>query len=187
MKKWITIIGALLVQLCSYGQAFQFFAEDLTFRLSSGLFEVEGDYYFRNTTNRPARQTLLYPFPAEAAYGTISYISIMQGSDSILFKRTTAGVLFTVTAAARQEVAYRIGYGQHLAADSACYIITTTQRWKQPFEWATYQLHIPDSLRLLDISILPDSIGRTSTEEIYFWSRKNFWPEMDFLIRYGKR
>jgi hypothetical protein len=187
MKKGIIIIGALLVQLSCYGQALQFFAEDLTFRLSPEVFEVEGDYYFRNTTDKPTRQMLLYPFPDEAAYGTISCISIMQGSDSILFKRTAGGVLFTVTAAARQEVAYRIGYDQQLTADSACYIITTTQRWKQPFEWATYQLRMPDNLTLLNISILPDSIGHTSTEEIYYWSRRNFLPQTDFLIRYGWR
>jgi hypothetical protein len=187
MKKWMTTIGLLLLCAGLCGQALSFYAEDLTFRLSPGLFEVDGYYYFRNTTDKPARQTLLYPFPDEAAYGTICCISIMQGSDSISFKRTLRGILFAVTAAARQEVTCKIGYSQQLIADSACYIITTTQRWKQPFEWAKYQLRMPDSLKLEMTSIIPDSTGHAAGEDIYFWRRIDFMPDRDFLFRYNER
>ncbi|MDD3525743.1 MAG: hypothetical protein PHX39_02160 [Bacteroidales bacterium] len=184
MKIWILILGALLLQFSASGQALSFYAEDLTFRLSPGLFEVDGYYYFRNTTDKPVRQTLLYPFPDEAAYGTIGSISIRQGSDSISFKRTLRGILFTVTAAARQEVTCKIGYSQQLIFDSACYIITTTQRWKQPFEWATYQLRMPDSLKLEMVSIIPDSTGHAAGEDIYFWRRFDFMPDKDFMFYY---
>lgn len=187
MKKWMTTIGFLLLHVGLCGQALAFYAEDLTFRLSPGLFEVEGDYYFRNATDKPVRQTLLYPFPGEAAYGTISCISIMQGNDSISFKKTLRGILFTVTAAARQEVTYRIGYCQQLIADSACYIITTTQRWKEPFEWANYQLRIPDSLNLEMTSIIPDSTSQAADSISLFWSRLHFMPRGIFCFATAKR
>lgn len=177
----------LLLHAGLCGQALSFFAEDLTFRLSPAFFEVVGDYYFRNTTDRPIRQTLLYPFPDEKIYGSVSYVSILQGDDTVQVKRVTDGVLFTVDAAARQEVLFKIRYGQQLIADSACYIITTTQHWKQPFEWARYQLFMPDSRTLQMVSIIPDSTGNVAGEKVFYWWRKDFMPERDFLFRYTEK
>ena len=178
----------LLFSLNCFSQKISFFREDLDFKLSNEVFEVDGLYYFRNNTNQEIRQMLFYPFPDVEKYGEIKYISITIENDttSMLATQSAHGALFKVLIKSNEEVAYRIKYGQKVKGNAAKYIITTTQKWEKPFELADYSLKFPAQIVIDSISIAPDSVEKTPDFCKYYWLRYNFMPVCDFDIFFRK-
>lgn len=183
---------AILICLCwslvlqSGAQKLRFYSEDLTFRLNRDYFEVEGLYYFRNTSGGDLRQTLFYPFPDVERYGDISKISVCRDGDttSMLIRQNERGALFLVDLKKDEEAAWHIHYRQQLKSTEAKYIVMTTHKWGEPFETAHYQLEVPDELQLTHISLQPDSIISRGSHKILVWSREDFMPEVDFEFRF---
>lgn len=187
MKLRITILSVFLLCIFPvFAQQIQFFGEDLHFKYSGKLFEVEGLYYFRNLTGKEIRQVLFYPFPDTEKYGEISYITVYPENDttSMLATQSEKGSLFKLMIPPEGEVAYRIAYGQKVEDGKARYIITTTQQWAQPFEFAKYDLTFPETLVIRSVSIPPDSIDRVNSNIIYRWEREDFMPEEDFEFNF---
>jgi hypothetical protein len=173
---WIVVLAK--------SQTISFYAEDLNFSLTKTDFEVDGLYYFRNHSDTEVKQILFYPFPDIAKYGDITFIHInIEGdSTSMLASRSDKGSLFKVKIPARGEAVYRIKYGQKLKSNSAKYIITTTQAWNEAFELAKYSLTFPASIVIDSLSINPDSTVILDGQKKYFWQRKHFMPESDFIF-----
>jgi hypothetical protein len=167
-------------------QKIEFFSEDLTFRLQQETFEVDGLYFFRNTSDAVIHQNMIYPFPDVEKYGEISFISINREGDTntMLRNQTERGALFMVILQPREEAAYRIIYRQQLKSNEAKYIILTTQKWGKPFETADYKLEFPDSIQLTNISIEPDSTFQKDNQHTYLWHRENFMPTVDFEFEF---
>jgi len=189
MKFKPVIVGVLLLfTLDCFSQKISFFREDLDFRLSKEIFEVDGLYFFRNNTQQKIRQMLFYPFPDIEKYGEIEYISVSRENDttSMLATQSAHGALFKVLINPGEEVAYRIKYGQKIKSNTAKYIITTTQKWEKPFELANYSLQFPEEILLDSISIVPDSVMKNPEITRYFWHRKNFMPVCDFDFFFQK-
>jgi hypothetical protein len=186
MKKWVTSLAFLLLWHIMPAQQIAFFAEDLRFSLSDSLFEVDGLYYFRNLTGSKISRPLFYPLPAEEAYGQIAYLMIVSANDTTnsLLRQTDEGAMFRVEMNAFQEKAYHIRYGQKMKNSKAKYIVTTTQHWKQPFEWAQYRLSHPTSITLDSVSIAPDSVAKADGVIHCFWERDNFIPATDFYFEF---
>jgi len=182
MKNIYCLTFFLSLQFLVNGQNLSFFAEDLHFYLNEKSFEVDGLYYFRNNTDKEIKQMLFYPFPDIAKYGDIDFIKIhIQGdTTSMLAMQSTKGSLFKVKIPAKGEVAYQINYQQRCKTNLAKYIITTTQQWNKPFEFANYSLTFPTSIIIDSISIPPDSVLNLEGENKYLWTRKNFMPIIDF-------
>jgi hypothetical protein len=179
------ILAALFICLAwsaGFSQKMDFYSESLTFRLQHGQFELDGLYYFRNNMQSELRQVLFYPFPDIERYGEVSYISVTGHGDtaSVLINQTDKGALFAVHLMPDQQKAYHIIYRQRLKSNEARYIVLTTQKWGKPFEQADYRLIIPDSIRLTNISIEPDSAFLLEDQQIHLWHRENFMPVKDF-------
>ncbi len=166
------------------GQNISFYAEDLDFYINDTTFEVDGLYYFRNNSGDEIKQMLFYPFPDTDIYGKISFIKINIEGDatSMLATQSAKGSLFKVKIPANGEVAYRINYGQKIKSNTAKYIITTTQAWNAPFEFANYSLTIPENIGIDSVSINPDTLTIQEGAQKYFWQRKNFMPDEDFIF-----
>jgi len=182
MKNLILTSLLLISGLSSFSQKIEFFKEDLKFSLNGELFVVDGLYYFRNTTDTEVKQMLFYPFPDVEVYGEIAFIQITKANDTIsqLATQTSKGSLFKVQIPANAESSFHISYGQKLKSDKAKYIITTTQKWGNPFEQADYRLEIPSSLSITNFSIPPDTLFQKDTLMIYTWKRQDFMPVVDF-------
>jgi len=184
----ILLISCLLLIIQAFSQKISFFREDLGFRLSAEVFEVNGLYYFRNSTNQEVRQMLFYPFPDVEKFGEITYISVNNENDttSLVATQSKHGTLFKLQIPPNGEVAYRIKYGQKNKGSTAKYIITTTQKWDKPFEVANYSLEFASEIRLDSISIPPDSVAKTTESTRFYWSRQNFMPVCDFDFFFRK-
>ncbi|MCF8365294.1 MAG: hypothetical protein K9H16_05905 [Bacteroidales bacterium] len=183
---WLLLI--INFSINSFGQNISFYAEDLDFYLTDSTFEVDGLYYFRNNSTHDIKQMLFYPFPDIEKYGEITFIKIQIEGDttSMLATQSAKGSLFKVKIPANGEVAYRINYGQKLKSCEAKYIITTTQAWHEPFEFANYSLSFPETMNVDSVSISPDSTAIEAGLKKYFWQRKDFMPDRDFIFWIGK-
>jgi hypothetical protein len=184
----ILLISFLFLIIHAYSQKISFFREDLGFRLSEEVFEVDGLYYFRNNTNLEVKQMLFYPFPDVEKFGEITYISVNKVNDTtpLVATQSKHGALFKLQIQPHGEVAYRIKYGQKNKGSTAKYIITTTQKWNKPFEVANYSLEFTGEIQLDSISIPPDSVAKTNESTRFYWSRRNFMPVCDFDFFFRK-
>lgn len=184
----ILLTSFLLFAIHGFTQKISFFREDLGFRLSRDVFEVDGLYYFRNNTSQEVRQMLFYPFPDVEKFGEITYISVNMENDTtpLVATQSKHGALFKLQIPPHGEVAYRIKYGQRNKGGTAKYIITTTQKWDKPFEVANYSLEFDNEIRFDSISIPPDSIVKTNESTRFYWSRQNFMPVCDFDFFFRK-
>lgn len=186
MRMIIIVLIITILPVLIFGQRISFFREDLDFKLTKDIFEVDGLYYFRNLTDGELKQMLFYPFPDVEIYGKIAYIKINIENDtaSLLATQSSKGSMFKVMIPPNGEVACRIRYGQKLISNEAMYIITTTQRWARPFEIANYSLTFPDNIKLDSISMPPDSISQPTGETKYYWKKEDFMPDVDFIFRF---
>jgi hypothetical protein len=189
MKKSILAFLILLAPIFASGQRVSFFAEDLNFSLDKDIFKVDGLYYFRNLTDKEVKQMLFYPFPDVERYGEIAYIRVTPQNDttSMLATQSEKGAMFKLLIPPKEEVAYRISYGQKPISDEATYIITTTQYWKKPFEFAKYSFSFPNNISLDSISIPPDSVTSSDGNTRYYWEREGFMPEVDFIFHFTEK
>ena len=189
MRKIAIISIIITLPIMMFGQKISFFKEELDFKLTKDIFEVDGLYYFRNLTDRELKQMLFYPFPDVKKYGEIVYISVTPENDtaSLLATQSPKGSMFKLIIPPKGEVAYRIKYGQKLISSEAMYIITTTQRWAKPFEKAIYTFNFPENIKLDSISIPPDSIAVSAGNTFYYWMREDFMPEVDFIFHFSEK
>jgi hypothetical protein len=186
MKKTSLLIILWLCFSNLTAQKISFFAEDLQFFLNDSIFEVDGLYYFRNTTGVYHEQILFYPFPDTEEFGEIGFIKIKSAGDTSLIKvtQTNKGAMFMVQLEPAEEKIYKINYSQKLRSKKAKYIITTTQKWKSPFDFANYSLCFPATIEMESVSILPDKTEEKDGKVIYTWKKNNFMPEADFIFEF---
>lgn len=165
-------------------QDITFFSEDLYFTLTSDNFEVNGHYFFRNSSDKKIQQLMFYPFPDADKYGEISSIDIKREGDTISKIATVSekGSLYKLFIEPFGEVIYHIKYSQKLNSNQAKYILSTTQQWGKAFENANYTLKLPPFIHIDSLSIIPDSIVRSNNSTFYYWQRENYMPEDDFNV-----
>ena len=187
MKSVIVVLVIVASTLNIKSQQVDFFREDLKFRLNEQFFEVTGDYYFRNTNNKPVSLMLIYPFPAETVYGKVEAVTCVDLSDGSNQMDTVNAerMLFSITMAANQSKVYRIGYRQQLSGNKAMYILTSTHRWGQPFEVVNYELIVKD-VRVDSISYIPDRVEVFTDSTKFYWKKRHFMPDRDFEISFNK-
>ena len=189
MKISFTVFCVLFYGISGFSQKIDFFREDLTFKIDTALFVVDGLYYFRNNTGAEVKQMLFYPFPDVEEFGEIAFIKITKVGDTVsqLATQTTKGALFKVLIEAHKEIPFHISYGQKLKSKQAKYIITTTQKWGKPFEEASYRLEVPSAIVVTSFSIQPDSVFFENKFQFYNWKRRDFMPETDFDFEFKLR
>lgn len=177
----------LLLASRAVGQEVNFFKEDITFRLTTEFFYVDGTYWFSNPSNRKAEELIYYPIPVAGKNNpvdSIDFFDITQGVQPQISKRKEAGFNFILAIAAHDTALYHIAYRQKLNGDSAMYILRTTQAWNRPLEYAEYRLMIGDSIDVTGFSYDPDKVYTIEGNKIYLWKRVDFMPEKDFVIHF---
>jgi hypothetical protein len=105
----------------------------------------------------------------------------------MLSTQSTKGSMFKLFIPPKGEVVYHISYGQKLVSNEAMYIITTTKHWDKPFKFAKYSFSFPDNVQINSVSIPPDSTASSARETIYYWERKGFMPDIDFIFKFSKK
>lgn len=170
----------------SFSQSLEFFEESLLFKLSEGVFIVDGQYFFRNTGQKEIKQILFYPFPAgegSEPVDSVSVTGIPFSSEKLLIHHSEKGFSFHIHLKAGEEKAYHIYYRQKVS-HHATYILTSTLQWGKPLEKAFYQLTVPVDLQITGFSYPPDYHENKTDERIYYWFRQDFMPDKDFELEF---
>ena len=176
----------LLITLCSFsfGQRASFFKEDITFRLDSNHLNVEGYYWFCNTSHTSIATEIFYPFPYTFGeiIDSIRIYNISMGQKHPYKLEGRNGISFYLYIAAHDTALFQIGYRQKLTKDSAVYILNTTQAWGKPLIHAEYKLLVPESFVIKHFSYPPNKSYEIQNEKIYYWEMNDFMPTRDMIF-----
>jgi len=176
-----------LGNIFAFPQGLQFYEEALFFEIRDGYFEVDGQYYFRNSGRNDIHQILFYPFPQDEMIGKIDsvFISDVAGfEEDLIINQSEKGFSFRLDLEAGQEKIYRIYYRQRAPNNKAKYILTTTAQWGSPLEKAFYQLQAGSDIIITYFSYPPDKEEKQKNNNIYFWYMESFMPEREFVVEW---
>jgi len=181
MKKLFFLIFLSSIIL---GQRADFFREDITFRIDSNYFDVEGYYWFTNHSDKSIRSNIYYPFPnsSEGEIDSIRLFNISAGQQTNYNNERDTGISFNMYISPHDTVLFQIGYRQKLKGDSVVYILKTTKAWNKPIDLAEYKLIIPASLLIKEFSYTPDKYYEMENQKVYYWKKENFMPESDMVF-----
>lgn len=179
------IVLFVLVSLPIKAQNIRFYKEDIVFQLTRDTFEVSGDYFFKNDTAADVNKSIFYPIYTDSLIATFESVFVYdnQLNQFIKFTKNNAGIFFNITIPAYGSTKIKISYKQKHYGNYAIYILTSTKSWGKPLELANYSL-ISNNLKIKTFTLKPDKEINFSNKDIYIWSRKEFYPENDFLIEY---
>jgi hypothetical protein len=174
---------SLLITSIVSGQRADFFREDLTFRLDSISFDVDGYYWFVNNSSGFVNSEIFYPFPKhkENEIDSIRAFNLTTGKEAKYILEEN-GISFKLNIEPFDTVLFQIGYKQKLSCDSAVYILRTTKGWGKPLKLAEYKLVTPVTLPVKNFSYPPDKKYEIDKYCIFYWKKENFMPEMDMIF-----
>ena len=189
MKK-LSIFFLLHISLSLLSQNVQFYKENLSFSLTKTEFSVDGLYYFRNNNPDTVKQLLVYPFPQRPGLQDIKNVKAnslhpeVKGSALVNFNDNAA--TFRLTVFPFDTAIVHISYLQSISGNYAEYILTTTQKWGNPFEKADYTLQLPINLRVDSLSYDADSILITDGYLYYKFHYEDFMPQKNFSVFFSE-
>ena len=159
-----------------------FIEEFIEFRLKETTFTVNGNYYFVNNTPSAVSKEINYPFPV-----SISTIDSVHVFDLTLgrfldIKKQARAISFNLVVLPYDTVKLNIFYQQKGVMDTIHYILTTTKIWGEPLKKAEYTFETERFRKIKSFSYSPDKSTTTDDKQKYFWKKKDFLPERDFLV-----
>jgi hypothetical protein len=174
-----------VLTLSSKAQNTSFFKEHIIFKIDSGYFYVNGEYYLKNVDSSTNRIVLFYPFPTDTIYSTVDSLLLFNSNRNLEitnYKTVKTGIIFNLETDSLTLLC--ISYRQQLKGNKARYILTTTQQWGKPLEEVTYELIVPADLTITSFSYPPDDQQKIDNKVIYYWSKENFWPMKDMVFTF---
>lgn len=165
----------------------EFFREEISFGIDTAFFSVDGDYYFRNSSDKFHSYTIAYPIPGNSSEDPIDMISVFDQDDpanplKIDIHDTIVNFLLKMPPQSVKTI--KVFYRQRHNGHFARYILLTTKWWEKPFESAAYNLTVGKETDIHDFSIKPDKSIVFGETEVFYWERENFMPECDFEIKF---
>jgi hypothetical protein len=189
----VKIIYTLFLFCClfwQYGfpQSLRFLGEKIEVTIHEDHAEVRGEYHFKNNSDQAVRRTLLYPFVINENLPYPDSISMFaRGGKSISFNRQDNAVIFSVAVPPKGTGVYEVFYSQKTPAQKMEYILTTTQRWRQPLSFAEYVIKLPQSLLLKYLSLNPSGKAVDGDYKIYRVFKNNYMPKSNLIVEWARR
>jgi len=187
MKYLLSTLFLCWITVSALSQQLDFFREEITFELDSLFFTVNGDYYFRNNSDKFLTPTVTFPVADPGSHKPFDTILVFAQENivtplPVVIKDTTAR--FTINLPPRSERMFKVIYRQRHDGQTARYILTTTAYWKKPIDFATYSLVVPEYIAVDTLSILPDTLSQFEANRIYFWRKESYMPEIEFVVSF---
>ena len=176
--------------LCSgfvVGQHIEFVREELVFTLDSSFFSVNGDYFFRNSSNADLSFRIFFPVsktPGYNSFDTVLIYDVTKPGQPLKVEIKDSIASFLLNFLPFSEKCVKIYYKQHHNGSRARYILLTTQKWQKPLEIAKYSLITTKNINISHFSISPDRWENFGETRLYFWNRQQFMPDRDFVFEF---
>jgi len=171
-----------------FPQSVQFLGERIEVTIHKEYAEVRGEYHFKNNSDQAVRRTLLYPFVINEILSYPDSISVIhQEGKSIPFNHQDNAVIFSVAVPPKSTTVYNVFYSQKTPAQKMEYILTTTQRWRQPLSFAEYIIKLPQSLLLKYLSLSPPEKTVEGDYQVYRVFKNNYMPQSNIIVEWARR
>lgn len=186
---YISFLLCWVIYLNLDAQPVQFLGEKIEITVYEKYAGVRGQYHFHNKTNQEINRVLFYPFVVNDNLPYPDSILVFQVHDEkiIPFKQQHRGILFTITILPESSAVYQVFYLQKTPACKMEYILTTTQRWKEPLNFAEYILKLPRSFFLKNFSLNPFEKKIQEEHQIYRIGKHNFMPDTNLIVEWERR
>jgi hypothetical protein len=150
---------------------------------------VRGEYFFVCKNGHPLETTVQYPFPIDSDMAAPRSIRVELKTGTLAFDTLPglSSILFRVSIAQGDTAKITISYYQLMKHRTGRYILTTTQTWGKPLVNSTYYLTAPSSVRVSFLSYESDSVYAKKDSLVYYFAKKVFMPDRDFVFSYEKR
>ncbi|MGE5395819.1 MAG: hypothetical protein ACM3P1_13835 [Candidatus Saccharibacteria bacterium] len=158
-----------------------FFEEHIDFALDSSSFCINGIYSFYNSSQEMVIQPILFPFAVTTESIDSIKVVDLNRQQLLSYKMMTNAIAFTINILPKDTLDIHIFYRQK-ASERNTYILTTTESWSRPLDYASYSLNAPSKMNIEAFSYQPDSIKVTGKHRLYKWRKHNFLPKHDFDI-----
>jgi hypothetical protein len=169
-------------------QTFQFIRESIEIVIGNDYTTVTGVYEFRNNSNQDITRSLFFPFPINDVLHYPDSIQVFdEKNNSILFKKSSKGIHFSISSPPNSEISIKVKYTQRFLSNEVRYILKSTQTWKQPLEKAEYKILLPLEFELQEISLTLDKQDLNSAYNIFYIHKENFMPDKDLIIKWAGR
>lgn len=168
----------------AHAQGVKFSRERIRVAVAPGGIHVDAAYIFTNAASAPRHQALYYPFPVDSLHPYPDDVAVDCDGSEVAFHRQGYGVVFSIEVPARGQAVMHVFYGQESGDSSACYILTTTAAWRSPLEVARFEITVPDSLELADVSYPVDDVVKVDGARVHVIDREDFLPERDLCFRW---
>jgi hypothetical protein len=157
---------------------YRFVGEEVSLTLNGLCLEVSGTYYFENLTDKRVRAILFYPFPLSSYEHYPEWIEV-YGAD---FREVQEGIVLEFNLDRRAFGVIRVEYEQSL--DSLCgrYILTTTKSWREPLDWAIYEVRVPKDVSEVHISLPILEVHEDSLSRLFRSTFFKFLPKRDLVV-----
>ncbi len=189
MRNLLVVLLSVLFLSC-FSQNLQFQKEKLNFTIEKDGFEVDGLYYFRNSTDDTLEQVILYPFPQSPGLGTVESVQIEaiypEADTGILIQCNQKAAGFRLKMNPNDSAIIHVSYSQSTPNNRAEYILTSTQVWQNPLEQADFTLAIPMDIKIDSLSYHADSLIFTDHHLLYKWQFLDFMPERNFFVSFSE-
>jgi hypothetical protein len=151
---------------------------------------VDASYVFTNRSAVPQRQALFYPFPIDSLHPYPDAVAVRSDGKEVESRRQGDGVVITIDVPPRGQSVLTVAYQQasrqasrRARGDrSGCYILTTTSAWKSPLQVARFEITVPDSLELTDVSYPVDQVTTADGAHVHVIDREEFLPDRDLCF-----
>lgn len=162
---------------------FIFFKENLKITLNEGEMRVEGDYYFRNQSNGSFNSPVFYPLLANELMPFPHHIEV-KGKK---FYKSSEGIYWEIAFnKPQEEQKVHVLYQQKLLTSKAIYIVTSTQAWGTPLEWAEFEVNFPAAWGELKTAYPMTVVKEEKGRKYWHFSAKHFWPKQDMIFSWSQ-
>ena len=185
-----TLSYFIIIYVCCIcrGQNINFFREKISLNILGETCEIEGTYYFKNPTDTEVSRLIYYPFIIEDDLPLPDSISIFdQINQSVInYTMSDSGIHFILLMPPRSIQIILINYTQRTPDHRVEYILTTTKYWRRSFDFAEYQIEIPNEYQLTAMSHNFIKQPSESAKNIYYFKIKNFMPKKNLEIHWKR-
>jgi hypothetical protein len=175
----------LLLCLCAIGFGISFEAEELSFNLRPGYWEMDGLFHFANYAAEEVSKTIYFPIPEDSLSLHPELLMLEVLDDSLascrLLSQGAGGFSFALVMPARHFCTMRIAYRQELRGNKAKYIISTANSWGKPLTFASYVLNVANGISITKTPFPPQQ----SCGGEFEWMFENFSPVSEFELEFS--
>lgn len=165
----------------------KFYQEEIFLNCYKERIEVEANYHLLNNSDNFINVKIGCQFPSDTLH-EYPYDIEVKGYNHEKFDESN--ICWDMQFDPNEKKDVTVKYKQKIKSKLARYILTTTQKWGEPFKQAEYYISVPKNWTNIRISYPYDKMTVKENRLHYYIKRENFLPKKDLIVKWnlkGKR